>query len=207
MYTPGVRTLLEIRGTPCFNLDNTPTPRQTILTSRTFGQAIRTLDHLQKAVASFVTIAAEKLRSQNSIANFIKVFIMTNRFDPQDFYHESILIELPQATAYTPHLIRAALNGLQQIFQPNLAYKRAGVLLLDITADDPRQLNIWSNAPTDRAEQSLMQSIDNINQHWGRHTLRFASTGTNKRPPAIRNYQAHSPRYTTRWDELMVINN
>jgi DNA polymerase V len=45
--------------------------------------------------------------------------------------------------------------------------------------------------------------VDSINQEWGRNTVLFAAAGLSKE---WKMRQARrSPRYTTRWDELLVV--
>jgi DNA polymerase V len=48
-----------------------------------------------------------------------------------------------------------------------------------------------------------MVAMDAVNHRWGRQTLRMASQGY-KSPWAMRQENL-SPRYTTRWDEILVV--
>lgn len=124
------RTSSELRGISCLMLEEITPPRKQIISSRSFGQLVYTLPELSESVASYMSKAAEKLRGQHSTCNAIQVFVHTNPFREQDpQYSNSITIPLPNASSDTRLLIRAALFGLQRIYQPGFAYKKAGVML------------------------------------------------------------------------------
>ncbi|MDQ1256384.1 MAG: polymerase [Candidatus Hydrogenedentes bacterium] len=196
-----MRTVLELRGTPCYPLGNGPPPRQTVVCSRTFGQPVADFVALREAVSAYTVNAAEKLRGQHSLARMIQVFLMTNPFHPErPQYANSALRTFPVPTSYTPNLIRAATDGLTEIFRPGYHYKRAGVMLADIVPDYPVQGDLF--AEDDARSEKLMRAVDRINAVWGRDTLIFAATGI------ARSWKMHqhrlSRRFTTRWDELPV---
>ena len=48
-----------------------------------------------------------------------------------------------------------------------------------------------------------MGAIDGINQRYGRDRVRFAGTGLGRGWKLKAEF--HSPRYTTRWDELLRV--
>ncbi len=48
-----------------------------------------------------------------------------------------------------------------------------------------------------------MGAIDGINQRYGRDRVRFAGTGLERGWKLKAEF--HSPRYTTRWDELLRV--
>ena len=77
---------------------------------------MQALSDLSEALAGHASHAAEKLRSQNGVCHAIHVFIHTNPFREQDpQYSNSLVIPLPNASADTRLLVRAALFGLKKI--------------------------------------------------------------------------------------------
>ena len=197
-----MRTVLELRGTPCYTLGNGPAPKQTVVCSRTFGKPVADFAALREAIAAYTTVAAEKLRKQHSLARMIYVFLMTNPFQPErPQYSNTALRTFPVPTAYTPDLIRAAIDGLKEIFRSGYRYKRVGVMLAEIVPDSPVQGDLFAPA-TVRAE-GLMHAVDRINRVWGRDTLIFAAAGIARQWKM--NQHRLSRRYTTRWEELPVI--
>ena len=67
----GERIVLELRGISCMPLECEPKPKQSIICSKTFGREVRRLVELQEAVATSTARAAEKLRSQQTLASAI----------------------------------------------------------------------------------------------------------------------------------------
>jgi len=117
---PGYRTLLELRSTPCYSLENFPQRKKSILCSRSFAVPLSSLDLLKRAVASFASSVAEDLRKQKSVASFITVFIASNRFNKEKYYSNSLTKGFAVATDYTPDLISKALEALSQIYVKDL---------------------------------------------------------------------------------------
>jgi DNA polymerase V len=196
-----MRTVLELRGTLCYPLGNSPPPRQTVVCSRTFGKPVADFAALCEAVSGYTAGAAEKLRDQHSLARMIQVFLMTNPFQPErPQYANTALRTFPVPTSNTPQLIRAAKDGLTEIFRPGYYYKRVGVMLADIVPDCPVQADLF--VENDARSERLMHAVDQINNVWGRDTLIFAATGI-ARPWKMHQHRL-SRRYTTRWDELPV---
>ena len=76
----GEKIVRELRGEVKFKLDNSHNTKQSICTSRTFGHMVNNFTDLSSSIAMYTTRCAEKLRSQNSYANFIHIFIQTNPF-------------------------------------------------------------------------------------------------------------------------------
>jgi len=77
-------------------------------------------------------------------------------------------------------LVQAALQGLEQIYQPGWEYLKAGVMLLDIR---PRAAGWTGDLLTDRdpgRSAALMRTLDTINARMGASTLRLAGEGTSQ---------------------------
>jgi DNA polymerase V len=110
-------------------LELCPSPKQSLMVSRSFGRPITTLIEMREAVATYKTRAAEKLRRHDVAAGVVTVFLRTNRFtdEPQD--SNSVTISLPVATQDTAELIRYALRGIEPLFREGYRYQKAGVIL------------------------------------------------------------------------------
>lgn len=199
----GLRTVYELRGISCLPLEDVQQPKKGIISSRSFGEPVMYLEPLNEAVASYMTRAAEKLRGQGSIAATLTVFITTKHFGKGPHYTNSFAVTLPEPTAYTPLLIRYALQGLQRIYRPGYRYKKAGVMLTGIQPATTQQVSLFH--PARHTENSqVMKIVDALNERYGRGTIFFAAAGA-KQPWAMQQV-LRSPRYTTRWDELPQIN-
>jgi DNA polymerase V len=170
------------------------------MSSRSFGTAVVDIEQLAEAVASYVAIAAEKLRGQGSMAGMIQVYVRTNPFKPDvPQYSRGLTVPLSEASDDTLRLTRAALWGLKRIYRPGYAYQKAGIALLNLTDARSQQSSLFT---TCKDNPVLMKTMDRINSLWGRGTLRSAAEGTAKAWKMKR--ERMSPRYTTSWDELPI---
>lgn len=207
MTIQGLRTIFELRGTPCIEIEEAATAKKTILTSRTFGKETKEYNELAEAIASFTARACEKLRGQHSVAWHIMVFTQTNPHKEIPQYRNAYTITLPEPSNYTPIFISAALQGLRKIYRKQFTYKRAGVILTGISHDNTIQLNLFSqiDAPliSHERQRVLMKIVDHLNHTWGRNTLTYAITGT-KKPWHMRQLK-RSLRFTTRWEDLLQV--
>jgi len=195
------RIVAELNGESCIGLEDVAPAKQQIMSSRSFGTYLTDLDSLQEAVASYVAIAAAKLRCQGSVAGMVQVFIQTSPFRenaPQ--YAKTLTIPLPTPSDDTLRLTQAALWGLRRIYRPDFEYQKAGIMLMGLVPAGIRQQDLFSAA---RNNDALMKVVDQINRAWGRGTMRSAAEGTAKTWSMKR--ERMSSRWTTRWDELPVV--
>jgi DNA polymerase V len=197
------RTCNELREISGLDLDDVVPPKQQIMSSRSFGSPIETLDELREAVTSYVARAAEKLRAQRSVSAAVHVYIQTNHFKESDLqYSEGMVIPLPDSADDRRVLTRAATLDLGLIFKPGYKYKWMGVMLTLISDKAKRQETLFDEPLKRKRSAKLMTTLDAINTEFGRDTLRTGSSGTDKRG-AMRS-ENRSPRFTTQWDALPV---
>lgn len=199
------RTVLELRGIPCLALETALPPQKGIMVSRGFGKRVMDYGHIGAAVGTYASRAAEKLRRQGLAANKLTVSLRTSPFDTtQERYANAASFVFPEATTDTAEMIRTARRGLKKIYKPGLAYQKAGVFLDALEDARLAQRSLFPSPGVNRPRaRALMRAVDRINAAWGRDTVRFAATGT-QRPWAMK--QGHkSPCYTTRWQDIKQV--
>lgn len=199
----GRRIKQELTGTSCSRLhDDTPN-RKTILSSRTFYEATESFDVLAESIASFVTTAAAKLRRQKSAVRSLKVFLRTNKYRTEQKQYESTSgLRLPVPTGDTSELIKYAIVALQKIYKSGYRYKKAGVTFTELVPIGEVQEDLFKVDFPERSSK-LMSAIDAVNEKMGRDTVHIA--GIKKRKPWQGSKSNRSPRYTTRWNELLHV--
>ena len=141
----GYRTWRELHGEACISLDELPA-KKSICVSRSFAdEGITDKQKLEEAVANFASDCARKLREQNTICRQLTVFAYTSRFRtdlPQDFININIRLEI--GTNDTSEIIKNAIEGLRANYREgNFAYKKAGVILWDISSANAVQGNLF----------------------------------------------------------------
>jgi len=202
MGVSGLRTWQELQGTECIAFERMPPQKQQICVSRSFPGELCEREALERIAAEFAAMCAVKLRRQHSVCREVRCFICTNRHrEDQPQRYETGLIALPEPTSSTLDIVHHARIALRRIYRPGFAYKRAGVILSEIRPASEVQGSLF--APPDRGKHArLMQVLDRVNAAYGAGKLKTAAEGTE---PFRMNREHLSPRYTTDWNELLVV--
>jgi DNA polymerase V len=197
------RTVQELNGIPCIDLEEAGTPRQQIMVSRSFGSMVTEFDDLAESVSYFATKAAEKLRHDGSVATSVCVYIRTNPFkedEPQ--YQRSVIVPLGRPSDDTMALISAALKGLKKIYRSGYRYKKSGVLLMGLESKGTVQATLFDDTAKQAKSANMMHVMDSINRKMGQGSLTIAVSGISHRWAMRRDRM--SQNYTTDWNDLPV---
>ena len=195
------RTLRELNGESCLDLELETAPRKDIISTRSFSKRVSELDELQQSVSAYAARACEKLRAQKGVARLLWVYL--ERKDVAGaFVQRQRWTELPCYTDDTRMIAQAVSQAVATIFQPGQHYRKAGVGLVDVRTRKYEQRDFFAPEQSEQS-QRLMQLLDRINQRYGKHTLALANEGIQPKWAMKRDHL--SPRYTTRWNELPVI--
>ena len=199
------RTVRELQGMQCIDLDNAPAPKKEIACTRSFGQAITELPPLVEAVSEFASRAAEKLRKQGSLASQLLVFAHTSPFRPGPRFNKSVVVPLRRPTADTGKLVWAASMGMRRMYEPGYKMAKAGVMLLDLVSGSVLQGELDLEEEDQRDRTKLMVALDTLNGRYGKGTVHSASTGgTNEGKDWGMKQERRTPQYTTRWEDMPV---
>jgi DNA polymerase V len=195
------RTQRELQGRSCMELEDIEPDRQQIMVSRSFGERVEDHAAVAQAIATFAVLACEKLRKRELVTAGVHVFANTDTFRPElPQHHPSRMTALPSATSDTRMVLSTATLLLRKMLRRGFAYKRAGIMLLDLARPADVQADLFTPATTGNTE--LMGTIDRINRRFGRGTAGFGSTGWRERPDWGMRQNNLSPCYTTRWADL-----
>ncbi|PIP80683.1 MAG: UMUC domain-containing protein DNA-repair protein [Gammaproteobacteria bacterium CG22_combo_CG10-13_8_21_14_all_40_8] len=191
----------ELNGTACLSLELSTPNKKEIISTRSFGQKVQSIEQLRQAVSQYAARATRKLRDQQGFANSIQVFIETSRFD-DDYYHPSLVLKTPYPCNDTRIITRLAVQAVNQLFRSGLRYVRAGVGLMNIQTESPYQGDFFAQKQSEKALK-LMQTLDQINHLKGLNTTYFAAQGIQQNWAMQRHFK--SPAYTTQWQDLPLI--
>ncbi|CAA7626006.1 DNA polymerase V, subunit C [Candidatus Terasakiella magnetica] len=205
MGAVGLRTVMELRGTPVHTLDTAPSDKQTTCCSRSFGEAVADYGQVRDAVVTFASRAAEKIRGQGLVAGALQVFAYTDRFRlDQPQFSLNAMIRLSPPTSSTPHIIGAALKGLESSWRDGYGYKKAGVIMLDLVRPEDIPRDLFSPPPgAGEKPKALMAAVDDINSKLGKGAVGYGLAP--KDAPWQMRCDNRTPSYTTSWDELPVV--
>lgn len=197
-----LRLKMDLEGKPTLELEDVKS-KKSIATTRTFDKDYVEYNVVKERVSTFAVTCAEKLRKQNSCCNAIMIFIHTN-FHKKDAnqYSKRIVVKTDYPTNSSIDLVKYADIGLKAIFKEGYAYKKAGVVVLDISPQNEKQLNMFSTENPKHAP--LMKVIDRLNRVIGNKKVKLACQDLDRTWKM--KQEKLSPRYTTSFDELLNIN-
>jgi DNA polymerase V len=199
----GVRTVYELRGMSCYELEDQPSAKKGITVSRMFGRKVETLEELREAIASYASRAGEKLREDNLAAGAMIVYVTTSRFvNPRKRYFNSRGVNFPIATNYTPELIEYATGAIERLYKNGFLYAKAGLILGELVPEGRVQGNLFDQADRKKSRR-LMRAIDAVNLKLPDSPLIWAAEGIDQ--PWQAKFAKRSKRYTTQWDELVEV--
>lgn len=197
------KTARELGGTSCLELDEPDPPKQEICCSRMFGKRLTELPPIKEAVATYMMRASEKLRAQNSLCKKVRVCIRTGMFDPEEAkYANGVVVDMPYPTDDVRLLTQAAVGALDRIFRLGFKYSKAEVMLLNLCQPGDYTDDLFATSQPAEATR-VMTVLDEINERWGRGTLRSASVPID--PDWGMRREMMSQSYTTRLDQLWSI--
>lgn len=197
------RTVRELRGEPCLELEEFAPVKQQIVCSRSFSSRITEYIYMRQAVCSFAERAAEKLRKERQYCKQIAVFVRTSpHAEDEVFYGNQASRKLLTPSNDTRDIIRVAMDALDDIWVVGHRYMKAGVMLGDFFSQGVSQLNLFDEYRPQPNSEALMQVIDGLNQS-GKANLFFAGQGI-ERSWAMKR-EMLSPAYTTRFADLPVV--
>ena len=198
------RTVRELRGEPCLELEEFAPVKQEIICSRSFGERITDYDSMRQAICSYASRAAEKLRGEHQYCRFISTFVKTSPFALNEpYYGNSASVKLLTPTQDSRDIIAAATRSLDAIWKDGHRYQKAGVMLGDFFSQGIAQLNLFDDNVPRRGSEKLMEVLDYLNAKEGKGALYFAGQGIQQQWAMKR--EMLSPRYTTRYEDLLQV--
>ncbi|MBC7698515.1 MAG: DNA polymerase V subunit UmuC, partial [Bacteroidia bacterium] len=167
------RTIKELNGESWLELDETLPEAKQVMSSRSFGTRVTSLQELEEAVSFHATNASARLRKQGLYANAVYVFIQNSPFDKGDYYAQSLVVALPSPTDNTLQINRTALWILKKIFKQGIYYQKAGVMLMELVPSQGQQTDLFGFTLGAEKSNKLMDTIDSINQKYSKGTIKL----------------------------------
>jgi len=209
------RTVRELRGEPCLELEDFAPPKYSIQFSRSFGKTLCDLDELTHPVSAFLATAMSRLRKYDLFTSAVWLSLYGFIPGPDSAhermpYSEGFTIPLGRALNDTMSIQPKVLNVLRQKFRPDVTYQKAGITLMAITnIPEPDKFRIFQSAEeqafNDQKEETrknLMNVLDQLHRELGRSSIIFASEGLKQEQNWQSRRDRKSPSYTTNWSEI-----
>lgn len=196
----GLKLSSELKGIACLDFEEFTSSKKNIISSRSFGYSISNKNKIEEALCEYTARACVKLRSQNSLANGIVVFIKTNRFKNNiKQYQNSYSLNLDMASSDTSYISKYAKKCFDKIYDDNYSYHKAGIILLGLVPNNYNQINFIDGLMSSK-KGDLMSAMDSLNKKYGTNFLKLANQGCKQEWKMKRSFC--SPNYTTNWQDL-----
>lgn len=170
----GTRTVMELNGIKCLPLEITRKDSRSIAHTRTFGVAVIGYDEIKNAIFYFTTRAMEKMRWNGLTAKCITVFLSTDRYNPvPHYYSNAYSYRSIYYSDVTNEIYKWVDVCLKKVFRDGMHYRRAGIILSELTSVNTVQLRLYESAKFENWHR-LNQHIDQLNLRYGRDVVKFA---------------------------------
>lgn len=198
------RTLLELQGISCIEIEQSPKAKKQIIASRSFGQKVYSCEDLKEAITLYVQDAVSRLRSENLLCGCIISFVQSNPFDTSEpFYNKSLSYALPDPSDNSLLLSKIATSMVDQLYQKNIGFKKCGVILTCLEPKATHIYDLFTDMNKIESSNKLMDSLDDIQNKFGKRKI---GLGASMLPDRNWNMSRNklSPNYF-KWDQLMSV--
>lgn len=160
------RTLLELHGIACIELEHMPTAKRQIISSRSFSQRIYYIDDLKK-----------RLRDEQLLCGCIILFALSNPFDSaKPFYNKSLSLALPEPTDNLLALSILTLVMIEGIYAKDIGFKKCGVILTCLEPKVGHVYHIFTDMHSIKLGNALMDSMEEIHSRYGKDKLALCAS-------------------------------
>ncbi|MDC5407659.1 Y-family DNA polymerase [Acinetobacter baumannii] len=166
------RTVAELQGVSCIEIEHTPQSKQQIIASRSFGSRVTELEDLKEALSMYAQDACSRLRDESLLCGCMIAFVQSNPFDPNvPFYNKSISGGFSEPTDCALDLVRAATRMVSEIFKEGIKYKKCGVILTGLEPKSGHTYDLLTDFETIEKKEKLMKTLEGVHQKYGKKKL------------------------------------
>ncbi|HAV5292409.1 DUF4113 domain-containing protein [Acinetobacter baumannii] len=200
------RTIYELQGISCIEIEHTPPSKKQIIKSCSFGAKVTELIDLQEAIAMHAQEACKRLRDDESLCGCLIVFVQSSPFDENvPFYNKSITGSFSQPTDNALDFVKAATKMVSHIYKEGIKYKKCGVILTGLEPKAGHTYDLLTDFEAIEKKEQLMKTLDNVHTKFGKKKLGISTCYVPGRNWSMsRDKLSRNPFL---WDELLTINN
>ena len=198
----GVRLQQELAGNPVYVVSKKTEPQQSVLSSRSFSEATTNIAVLHDSIAYHVRHVTANMRAMNMSANRIRVSIMPSRHSDFVLRGGSKEAVLTAPTNDSMILLKVASQLLEELFEADVPYKKAGVTLLGLCESEIGQETLF-NYEKKEENTVLMSVLDSLNKKIKKESVVIGSRLLNSAWQS--KSEVRSPAYTTKWSDVAVV--
>ncbi len=157
------RTIYELQGISCIEIEHTPPSKKQIVASRSFGGRVTELTDLKEAISMYAQDACKRLRDEGLLCGCMIAFVQSNPFDPNvPFYNKSVSYTFHELTDCALDLVKAATVMVSHIFKEGIKYKKCGVVLTCLEPKSGHTYELLTDFEMIEKKEKLMKTLDNV---------------------------------------------
>lgn len=198
------RTIYELQGISCIEIEHTPPSKKQIVASRSFGGRVTELTDLKEAISMYAQDACKRLRDEGLLCGCMIAFVQSNPFDPNvPFYNKSITGSFSEPTDCAIDFVKAATRMLNDIYKEGIKYKKCGVVLTGLEPKSGHTYDLLTDFKHIEKKECLMQAMDGIHSKFGKKKIGVGPCFIpNRNWSMSRDKLSRNP---FKWDELLTI--
>lgn len=198
------RTIYELQGISCIEIEHTPPSKKQIVASRSFGGRVTELTDLKEAISMYAQDACKRLRDEGLLCGCMIAFVQSNPFDPNvPFYNKSITGSFSEPTDCAVDFVKAATRMLTEIYKEGIKYKKCGVVLTGLEPKSGHTYDLLTDFEHIEKKECLMKAMDGIHSKFGKKKISVGPCFVPGRNWSMcRDKLSRNP---FRWDELLTI--
>ncbi|NDX19753.1 Y-family DNA polymerase [Acinetobacter baumannii] len=198
------RTIYELQGISCIEIEHTPPSKKQIVASRSFGARVTELTDLKEAISMYAQDACKRLRDEGLLCGCMIAFVQSNPFDPNvPFYNKSITGSFSEPTDCAIDFVKAATRMLNDIYKEGIKYKKCGVVLTGLEPKSGHTYDLLTDFKQLEKKECLMQAMDGIHSKFGKKKIGVGPCFIpNRNWSMSRDKLSKNP---FKWDELPLI--
>ncbi|MFV5666140.1 Y-family DNA polymerase [Acinetobacter baumannii] len=198
------RTIYELQGISCIEIEHTPPSKKQIVASRSFGTRVTELTDLKEAISMYAQDACKRLRDEGLLCGCMIAFVQSNPFDANvPFYNKSITGSFSEPTDCAIDFVKAATRMLNDIYKEGIKYKKCGVVLTCLEPKSGHTYDLLTDFEHIEKKESLMLAMDGIHSKFGKKKIGVGPCFIpNRNWSMSRDKLSRNP---FRWDELLTI--
>ncbi|WP_420684104.1 DNA polymerase thumb domain-containing protein [Acinetobacter baumannii] len=200
------RTIYELQGISCIEIEHTPPSKKQIVASRSFGGRVTELTDLKEAISMYAQDACKRLRDEGLLCGCMIAFVQSNPFDPNvPFYNKSITGSFSEPTDCAIDFVKAATRMVSRIYKEGIKYKKCGVVLTCLEPKSGHTYDLLTDFEMIEKKEQLMRALDNVHTKFGKKKIGFGPCFVpNRNWSMSRDKLSRNP---FKWDELLTIKN
>ncbi|WP_227063352.1 Y-family DNA polymerase [Acinetobacter pittii] len=166
------RTINELQGISCIEIEDTPPSKKQIIKSCSFGAKVTELDDLKEAIAMHAQEACKRLRDEESLCGCLLVFVQSSLFDESaPYYNKSITGSFSEPTDSALDFVKAATKMVSHIYKEGIKYKKCGVILTGLEPKSGHTYDLLTDFEMIEKKEQLMKALDNVHTKFGKKKL------------------------------------